>query len=63
LSIYDASGRLVRALSLPQSPTPDPYPLTWDGTTESGARAAPGIYYARLATNHSAGTARLILAD
>jgi hypothetical protein len=63
LSIYDASGRLVRALSLPQSPTPDPYPLTWDGTTESGARAAPGVYYARLGQGDDAAPVRLVLAE
>ena len=63
VSVYDASGRLVRVLSLPQSPTPGPYSLTWDGSTDAGRRAGPGVYLFRLTGNDGAATARAMLTE
>jgi len=54
--IYDASGRMVRSLSAART-------STWDGSTESGGRAVPGVYYARLGQGGDARPVRLVLAD
>jgi hypothetical protein len=63
VSVYDAAGRLVRVLSLPQSPTPDRYSLTWDGRDCAGSRAAPGVYLFRLSGSDGTASARAILAE
>ncbi len=47
VSIYDAQGRLVRVLCPPQSLTPSPYPLPWDGRNQSGVVAPAGVYVIR----------------
>jgi hypothetical protein len=54
--IYETSGRLVRALRAG-------LPATWDGSTESGARAVPGVYYARLCPGEDSRPVRLVLAE
>ncbi len=46
LSIFDVTGRSVRSFRL----AADRGVLTWDGTTASGRRVAPGVYFVRLAT-------------
>jgi hypothetical protein len=56
LRIYDASGRMIRTLRAGMS-------ATWDGSTESGGRAAPGVYYARLCPSGDSRPVRLVLAD
>jgi flagellar hook assembly protein FlgD len=48
LSIYDASGRQVRRLEPPTIVSAGRYTRVWDGRTEVGAEAAPGMYLARL---------------
>lgn len=50
LTVFDASGRLVRTLSLPSSPAPCPYSLSWDGTDQSGLRLPAGLYVLRYGT-------------
>lgn len=48
VSIHDAAGRLVRTLaSGPRGAGPQS--LSWDRTDASGARVAPGVYFARVA--------------
>jgi uncharacterized repeat protein (TIGR02543 family) len=48
LAVYDIAGRVVRQL-LRASPQPaGQHHLAWDGRTEGGSRAAPGVYMARL---------------
>lgn len=48
LSIYDASGKLVKSFS----PIPNPHSLTnnltWDGSDNSGNKLTNGIYFAKL---------------
>jgi len=47
LSIYDASGLLVRSLALSASSSSGPYSLTWNGGDDTGRRCAPGAYLVR----------------
>ena len=42
--IFDSGGRLIRTLPMPSPFVPSPL-LAWDGTTNSGVRAAPGVYF------------------
>ena len=44
LSVYDLSGRRVRSLSSPAGPSGS---VLWDGRTDAGADAAPGVYFIR----------------
>ena len=48
LSIYDASGRQVRRLGPPTIVAAGRHTQVWDGRTERGEDAAPGMYLARL---------------
>ena len=45
LKIYNASGRLVRIISLPAVYSLLPTVVSWDGTDDSGNRLGPGIYF------------------
>jgi hypothetical protein len=49
LSVYDASGRLVRSLSCSSLLSP-PFSLTWDGRNSSGTRCPAGLYVLRCGT-------------
>lgn len=51
ISIYDIAGRRVRSLNND----------AWDGRDESGRRAAPGVYFARLASGGEAATIKLTI--
>ena len=57
LSVYDASGRLVRSFSLLSSPSS----LTWDGTDELGQPLPSGAYFLRLDAGSQHATTRIIL--
>jgi hypothetical protein len=46
--VVDASGRTVRVLRVPLSPTAGHYSLSWDGRDEAGSAVAPGVYFAAL---------------
>jgi hypothetical protein len=48
VKIHDASGRLVRTLSLPHSLLSAPYSLTWDCTDNSGRAVNAGCYFCEL---------------
>jgi hypothetical protein len=61
LDVFDVSGRRVHSLAAP-------YPagrhqVAWDGRSDSGARAAAGVYYARLITTSGERTLRVVLLD
>ncbi len=49
VSIKDASGQVVRTLTLP--PASGSQPFTWDGNTDAGTRAASGAYTLTPAAN------------
>lgn len=61
--IFDASGRLVRVLSGPQSPTPTPYSLSWDGREATGRRCPPGVYVCRVSAPGASATAKILLVE
>jgi outer membrane protein assembly factor BamB len=47
VQVFNATGRLVRVLSIPHSPFPIPYSLSWDGSDASGHRLPAGTYFCR----------------
>ncbi len=50
LSVYDASGRLIRTLAIRYSPFATRYSLSWDGRNASGTRCPAGLYVIRCGT-------------
>jgi flagellar hook assembly protein FlgD len=50
LSIFDSSGRLVRALEQGASGT-GRHAVSWDGRNALGENVSPGIYFVRLRQN------------
>lgn len=48
LQIVDASGRIVRVLAAGQTFDAGPRVVLWDGRTDRGAAAPPGVYWAVL---------------
>ena len=63
LTIYDVSGRMVRALVDRERETVGLHRVTWDGRDASGRRATPGVYRARLAVSGRTLERRLVLID
>ncbi|MFH1501970.1 MAG: alpha amylase C-terminal domain-containing protein [Candidatus Eisenbacteria bacterium] len=59
-SVYDAVGRLVRTLADREFPA-GASAIDWDGRDESGRQVASGVYFARLATENDAASAKLVL--
>jgi flagellar hook assembly protein FlgD len=49
LDIFDVSGRLVQTLA-PTAASSSPYAVTWDGSSLSGGKVSPGVYFIRLST-------------
>jgi hypothetical protein len=49
LVIYDLGGRVVRTLQHGRLPASDQV-RNWDGLTDRGTRAGPGVYFLRLVT-------------
>jgi hypothetical protein len=47
LRIYDAAGRVVKTL-LDGAVEPGEHRTAWDGTTNTGDRAASGVYFVRM---------------
>jgi hypothetical protein len=62
LAIYDVTGRQVRVLTS-RAQSPGDHTLVWDGTSESGMRVAPGIYFCRLETGGETAVVRLAKLD
>ena len=60
LSIYDASGRLVRTLAAEQSLS-GRHSVTWDGADQSGLQVARGVYLCRLTVGNTTATQRVIV--
>jgi hypothetical protein len=48
LFIHDAMGRVVRHLAAGVAESAGPHATAWDGRTDSGTHAAPGVYVASL---------------
>lgn len=60
LRIYDVAGRLVRSL-VDAFLTAGPHNTAWDGRTASGEAACSGTYFARLASDGTTASIKLIL--
>ena len=61
LSIYDASGKLVRALVRERDRSAGVHHVPWDGCDDEGRRLASGVYFYRLEVGGEAFTRRMVL--
>ncbi len=59
-SIYDATGRLVRRLSL-DVPGPGDHELMWDGRDQAGRDVASGVYLVRISARGKTEAARVVI--
>lgn len=60
LSVYDASGRLIRTLFDGRA-NPGSYVETWDGRDARGSAVGSGMYFYRLRAGERALTRKMIL--
>ena len=58
--VYSVSGRLVRTL-VDEDLNAGDYRVIWDGTTDSGDRAASGVYFVRMETDGFSASEKLVL--
>jgi hypothetical protein len=59
LAIWSVEGELVRTV-LETDATPGTYRFAWDGLTDRGQRAEPGIYFCRLKTEDGARSIKIV---
>jgi hypothetical protein len=60
VTIYDVSGRIVRRL-VRRPLGAGSYTVSWDGRDDAGARAASGVYFARVAAGAWGTTRKMLL--
>jgi hypothetical protein len=60
LALYGVQGRVTRKLYYGQV-LPGTYHVTWDGMTDAGHQAAPGVYLCRLEVGGRVDAARVVL--
>lgn len=60
LSVFDATGRQVRALIRASQPAGE-YAVRWDGRDDSGRPVSPGVYFYRLAAGGRAEVRKMIV--
>lgn len=60
LKVYNAVGELIRTLCS-EKLQPGFYRTYWDGRSNTGTRAAPGVYFYRLQTPEFRSTRKIIL--
>jgi parallel beta-helix repeat protein len=61
LVVYDACGRQVRRLLSGATLASGWHRVVWDGLSDSGSAAAPGIYLCRIEAGPAAGTSKMLL--
>jgi hypothetical protein len=61
LSVYDATGRLVRTLASRETLAAGRHEVTWNGDDASGSRVAPGVYAVRLESAHGTASRKIHL--
>jgi hypothetical protein len=64
LRVFDASGRLIRSVPLPQLKLvsrQSSISVAWDGTDSRGLRVAPGLYFVTLESGTSRTSAKVVL--
>ncbi len=57
IRVFDAAGRVVRTL-VDREVEAGPHAIVWNGTTDSGARAASGVYFVKMETTGHTDTFR-----
>jgi hypothetical protein len=60
LALYDAAGRMVRELLNGSHARPGRYDVGWDGRDGFGRSVGPGVYVARLESEHGHETRRIV---
>jgi hypothetical protein len=60
LAIYDAQGRMVKALA-GGTLAGGPHAIIWNGTNESGRRVASGVYFFRIVADKKSATKKILL--
>jgi hypothetical protein len=60
LHVFDASGRLVRALIEPGAFEPGPHGVSWNATDAQGRRVPPGAYFLRLSVDEQVVTEKIL---
>jgi len=63
VSIYSATGALVRGLAAPKPLAPNTYSLAWDGLDDRGAIVSRGVYYCRMAAGEFRAIKKLVKLD
>ncbi len=61
ISIYDASGRLVKNLISSQHVPGDSYQVSWNGTNEAGTSVAAGMYFYKINAGSFVETKKMLL--
>lgn len=61
LRVHDASGRVVRTLIEAEERGEGPHAVLWDGLSDSGARAASGVYFYHLSADGMELNRRMVL--
>ncbi len=62
LTIFDTTGGRVRSLLRDHRAAEGEHVVSWDGTGDSGARLAAGVYFARIGINGTHAVRKLVLA-
>tara|TARA_B100000902_G_C27262107_1_gene891406 strand:+ start:556 stop:1530 length:975 start_codon:yes stop_codon:yes gene_type:complete len=61
ISVYDASGRLVKNLISSQHVPGDSYQVSWNGTNESGTSVSAGMYFYKINAGSFVETKKMLL--
>ncbi|HEU4929875.1 MAG TPA: FlgD immunoglobulin-like domain containing protein, partial [Candidatus Krumholzibacteria bacterium] len=60
IAIYDVRGARVRTL-VDEARTPGTYTATWDGKSDTGQRAASGVYFCSMRAGEFVESRRMVL--
>ena len=60
LEIYDATGRLVKALQNGVQPSGN-YSVDWNGTNSAGSQVSSGVYFYRLTAGKETISKKMVL--
>jgi sugar lactone lactonase YvrE len=63
VAVYDAAGRVVRHLLPQEGMSEGRHEVRWDGRSDSGGSAAPGVYFARVTWDGEVFTRRWVRVD
>jgi len=60
IQIYDAAGKAVKNIPLPTACVKIPIIITWNGTTDDGNAASPGIYFVLIKSSEAIYAGKII---